>query len=265
MKMRRLQHCPPYREMNDVTANTILNVIESNAHAAKQSAITARVSQQNTMEDEEWQSAALGSRHMHNRVHQGKHSRHNRPFDVYQMFASYACKCATWEKSLQEQNTEQEVTLELYRLSPDGKSVVGEIYFPGMLKAAVVLAASRTTLDSAVKELERETSGNGNRKEQADAEEEEDEDEVDRFQQFEKNSFRAPKFWLQWNGVLEGSEEVISDRGYVVFSGNDCRKFKGTITCAAKGWKDVAISGHKVAGRKSSDVPINWNGRLCNY
>lgn len=250
--------------MYDVIAYVSPNDIESNTHSTKKDGNAALVLQRYTMEDDEWQSAAFGSRHMHNRVHQGKHSRRNRPFDVYQTFASYSCKCAAWEKSQEDQSAEREVTLELYRLNPGGEGIFGEIHFPGMLKAAVVLAASRTTLDTAVEELERDVSGEESRKDHADAEGEEDEDKIGRFQQFEKNSFRAPKFWLQWNGKLEGSEEFIGDRGYFVFSGNDCRKFKGTITCAAKGWKDVAISGHKVAGRKSSDIPINWNGRPCS-
>lgn len=221
------------------------------------------------MEDDEWQSAAFSSRHMHNRVHQGKHSRRNRPFDVYQTFGSYTCKCAAWERSDAARDAELQVTLELYRLTPNGEGVLGEIRFPGVLEAVVVLAASRKSLEATIDAIEEEEDGKvGGKKgggDDEDEEEEEEDEENARFDTFEKNSFRAPKFWLQWNGALEGTETASSDRGYVVFSGNDCRKFKGTITCGEKGWKDVAISGHKMVGRKSSDAPISWNGRACTW
>jgi hypothetical protein len=78
------------------------------------------------------------------------------------------------------------------------------------------------------------------------------------------NSFRYPKFWLQWNGVMmanatrEEPESRESGLGYVVFAQNDCRKFKATFNCGLLGWKDVAISGRKTAGRNESDVLVTW-------
>lgn len=216
--------------------------------------------------EEDWQSAAFSSRHMHNRVHQNKHSRRSRPFDVYHTFGSYTCKCAVWQKQHASQDTEQEVTLELYRLSPKGEGIIGEISFPGVLKATVILAASRASLDRTVREVEGEVEPEASVEDEgSDNRIQPDEEGAARFHTFEKNSFRAPKFFFHWNGIVEESDAAASDRGYVVFSGNECRKFKGTITCSAKGWKDAAISGHKIVSRKASDMPVNWNGSACDF
>ncbi|KAF1972069.1 hypothetical protein BU23DRAFT_590215 [Bimuria novae-zelandiae CBS 107.79] len=196
------------------------------------------------MDDEDWQSAAFNSRHMHNRVHQDKKSRRNRPFDVHKTLGSYKCKCVTWARSHAHRATGQEVTMELYRLTLNGEAIIGEICFPGMLKAAIVLAASRTSLDNTVRELVAHTEtedsagdNNGNDEEEGeeDEEDEELEEETTRFDTFEKNSLRAPRFWLRWNVALEGFEFATADSGYLVFSGDECRKFKGTITCSEKG------------------------------
>ncbi|KAF5552934.1 catalase [Fusarium mexicanum] len=75
---------------------------------------------------------------------------------------------------------------------------------------------------------------------------------------FEKNTFRQPKFWLSWRGkVLVKPESGVvpehhspldamqSGIGYIVFTGNKYQKFKGTITCDILGWDNVAITGWK--------------------
>ncbi|KAJ4351609.1 uncharacterized protein N0V89_006952 [Didymosphaeria variabile] len=226
--------------------------------------------------DDDWQTDVLTSRHMHNRVH-NRPNRRNRPFDIHKTFGSYTCKCAAGQGKQNQRNSQQEITLELYRLSPNGAGIVGEFKFPGVLEAAVILAASRASLDSTVNEVEAEAieddDGNDERDESQgddesdasdaeDPESERDSEDPARFRRFEKNSFRAPKFWLRWNGIVEGSEVVTTDMGYIVFSGADCRKFKGTITCGPLGWKDIAISGHKVAGRGASDVPVKWDKQI---
>ncbi|KAF2451774.1 hypothetical protein P171DRAFT_426233 [Karstenula rhodostoma CBS 690.94] len=231
--------------------------------------------------DDDWQAAAFGSRHMHNRV-QNKSSRGNRPFDVYKTFGSYVCKCAAWKTRDDNNDDEKDITLELYRLSSNGEGVLGEICFPRALDAAVVLSGSRASLSRTVQRMEVDSDEEDEEDEDIEEGEEKDEhgsdegatsdaeepmvdpdfeEEPERFRNFEKNSFRQPKFWIRWNGVTEGSEVVTSDMGYVVFSGTDCRKFKGTITCGPLGWKDVAISGRKISGRGFSDVPISWNGQ----
>lgn len=169
----------------------------------------------------------------------------------------------------------QDAVLELYRLTECGRGVVGEMSLPGCIRAAVLLAASRKSLQGIleglepVKEAEKddghEEKKSGEQKDGEDSEdeeEEESEEEPDRFETFEKNSFREPKFWLRWNGKLETpaveEEKAESGLGYIIFPSNDCRKFKGTLNCASLEWKDVAFSGHKIAPRSESDVPVAW-------
>jgi len=156
---------------------------------------------------DDWKEAALSSRHMHNRVHRsgrnhGGKSKRNRPFDVRKTFGSYVCKCALWEKmgtTVTGDNSEQPATLELYRLTPNREGIIGELDLPGALKATVVLAASRGSLHTIITQLDT-----GNREGNTVIEEEvkvtgndinlQAQHEPNRFQIFEKNSFRVPKF-----------------------------------------------------------------------
>jgi hypothetical protein len=218
---------------------------------------------------DDWQDAAFSSRHMHNN-RGGKSKRSN--FDVRKTFGSYELKCPAFLK-LEDVSPEQAASLELYRLTENGEGVVGQIAMPGALNAAVVLAASRESLRRTIDDMEEDSD------DEADEEEEDDDSVPDspsqtRFETFEKNSFRSPKFWLKWSGApisttstpsspkasrkAKENADVQTGLGYVVFSGNDCRKFKGTINCEAFGWKDVAITGHKIAARSESDVPVAW-------
>jgi hypothetical protein len=223
---------------------------------------------------DDWQDAAFSSRHMHNN-RGGKSKRSN--FDVRKTFGSYELKCPAFLK-LEDVSPEQNSSLELYRLTENGEGVIGEVALPGALNAAMVLAASRESLRRTVEDLEEDEN------DEDDKEDDDEEDENDsaptspsqsRFETFEKNSFRSPKFWLKWSGApisrtpttpsspkasrkVKENADVQTGLGYIVFSGNDCRKFKGTINCEAFGWKDVAITGHKIAARSESDVPVAW-------
>ncbi|KAG9663442.1 hypothetical protein KCU95_g9466, partial [Aureobasidium melanogenum] len=239
--------------------------------------------------DDSWQETAFTSRHMHNRQSRntsGKGSGSNsgkskrNTFDVRKTFGSYTIKCPAWHKlctSGDGTSSDQDAVLELFRLTQCGTGVVGEMSLPGVLRAAVLLAASRKSLQAILEslepvdpEIEIEAKENGQNEEQKPEEESdqgeqdsEDEPSPDRFETFEKNSFREPKFWLRWNGVLEsmaaaGDEKAESGLGYIIFPSNDCRKFKGTLNCASLQWKDVAFSGHKIAPRSESDIPVAW-------
>ncbi|EDU51161.1 hypothetical protein PtrSN002B_007804 [Pyrenophora tritici-repentis] len=215
---------------------------------------------------DDWQEAAFSNRHMHNRTGCGSKSKHSPIFDVRKTFASYSVKCPSWLKALDGSQNDNSASLELYRLTENGEGVVGELFLPGLLHASVILAGSRTSLRGIIASFE----ANG---EEADAVEEDDEEESDaepespektRFDTFEKNSFRSPKFWFRWSGSPTSSTgpkespSVESELGYIVFSGNDCRKFKGTINCASLGWKNVAISGQKLVSRSDSDARVTW-------
>jgi hypothetical protein len=215
---------------------------------------------------DDWQDAAFSSRHMHNRTQRGSKSKR---FDVRKTFGSYSIKCAAWQR-LDDVSSDASASCELYRLTENGEGVVGELALPGALRAAVVLAGSRESLRRTVEDME------GGDDEDGDEEEDDEESEElpkspmqARFETFEKNSFRSPKFWLRWSGTPNAQEDskgagssdaavLDTGLGYIVFSGNDCQKFKGTLNCAALSWKDVALVGHKIAGRSESDVPVAW-------
>ncbi|KAH6652229.1 hypothetical protein BKA67DRAFT_660993 [Truncatella angustata] len=239
---------------------------------------------------DDWQDEALSSRHMHNRVGKGggRSQRHGSRFNVRKSFGGFSVDCPTYTRACGSEGDMKSAgnpDLQLYRLTTDGQGVVGTLSLPGTLQAAVILAASRKSLQAIVssleaedpanddaEELEREGSSERDNNTDEDGDDQEHLDEADqlendRFKAFEKNSFRTPKFWLQWCGspippgsTIQDAESTTPETGlgYIVFSGNDCRKFSGTLNCSTLGWEDVAISGHKLASRSESDVPVVW-------
>ncbi|KAL5117315.1 hypothetical protein ACEQ8H_004760 [Pleosporales sp. CAS-2024a] len=236
---------------------------------------------------EDWQDAAFSSRHMHN--HGGTlQSKRSSTFDVRKTFGSYQIQCAAWQRLATtvgaSSSADKGAVLELYRLTENGEAVVGQLSLPAALEAAVVLAASRESLRRTVEALEEEE----NEEDEDEDEEEEEEEEEDslpssppptRFETFSKNSFRSPKFWLAWNGrptpqpprpqspkrvrtkkasANDSHVVVQTGLGYVVFAGHTCRRFKATLSCDLLGWKDVAMTGYKMAARSESDVAVVW-------
>lgn len=242
---------------------------------------------------DDWQESAFNSRHVHNRVGKssGKSGR-RAEFQVKKTFGKYEVKCPKASNLAADSSpAKTKPGLEIFCLSDDSRGLLGSLSLPGALEANIVLAGSRKVLEDLVCQLEErglsqddedDRSDNGsssstsaNDVRNADEEEEEEpsqrehEKERQRFQNFEKNSFRSPKFWFQWKGkVLSGSPSnqesttaptSQSGRGYLVFSGNDCRSFKGTISCEALGWKDVSISGWKQSTMNERDVVFEWS------
>jgi hypothetical protein len=185
----------------------------------------------------------------------------------------------------------------------------------GRFRAAIFLAGSRKLLSSIVRDADEDVNDaeddvNGGKDARSHGAQSEDEgadadanevdsedDEVgevegreitasdrfvnDRIQAFAKNSFRQPKFWLQWQGEIEWKDEsgsndtdakhqtvegvaktanAVRERnmGYIIFQDNKCDVFNGTMSCATLGWKDMEISGRK---RISSATPplFVWN------
>ncbi|EUC34493.1 hypothetical protein COCCADRAFT_93319 [Bipolaris zeicola 26-R-13] len=223
--------------------------------------------------DDDWQDAAFSSRHMHNRRGSSGKSKHSSAFDVRKTFASYSVKCPAWQKALAtdgDAQSDQEASLELYRLTESGEGIVGELLLPGVLRSSVILAGSRDSLRRTIADLEsgEDASEEDDQEGQGDTSSntEPESPAKTRFDTFEKNSFRSPKFWFRWSGVPHGASHSTSkengsfesDLGYLVFSGNDCRKFKGTINCASLKWKNVAITGHKMIARSESDTQVTW-------
>lgn len=235
----------------------------------------------------EWQEAALSSRHMHNRV--GKHGRgkcgkSGGAFDVRKAFGTYEIKCPFAAKlAPTEAGNTQPAKLEIYTLNNDGNALLAELYLPHVLHASVLLTGSRKTMNSVLSNLETDTEGRGegievenpvaptfpdpdtNGEGEHEQELQTEEDPANRrVQEFEKNSFRSPKFWLRWQGQLFTSStaqplpDFSTDSGYVIFSGNNCDKFQGTISCKHLGWDNVKISGWKTASRTSRNFAVVW-------
>lgn len=133
------------------------------------------------------------------------------------------------------------------------------------------------------------TNGYHRRDETPSSDEDEDEDDDDeeedsdddgsrearqrrRFAKFEKNSFRQPKFWFRWQGNVVDEEDLptaleqagvsggskVHGSGYVVFSGNDCKRFQGTLTSEHLGWNNVKMTGFKTKPQPERDFEIQW-------
>ncbi|EFQ25751.1 catalase [Colletotrichum graminicola] len=255
---------------------------------------------------DDWQEAAFTRRHVHNSSRKSKAG--GGAFEVKKTFGNYEIKCSNATKTSSElgksKRNAASPTLDVFRLSEDGKGLLGYLTLPGVLEASVILTGSRKVLEHLVSQFENEQGSeidldNDENKEsydrgqdgsvhdsthqaedhlesddQENADESGDEHQKDneciRFQQFEKNSFRSPKFWFQWKGQVTTSSatpdghatethKLDSGRGYIVFSGNDCRSFKATITCDALNWKDVSLSGWKQVSMSERDVPFAWS------
>ncbi|KAI0399304.1 catalase [Xylaria palmicola] len=149
--------------------------------------------------DEDWQEAAFTSRHVHNCVNRGGgkgregKGKSKAAFDVRKTFGTYS-------------------------LDATGTRLISELRVPGVIEAALVMAGSRKALRNVVKSLEEDESAEGEDAETAAHREDhtsvEDGDSEgsgemeggyaseeagnQRFRNFEKNSFRVPKFWLAW-------------------------------------------------------------------
>ncbi|KAL4731805.1 hypothetical protein ACLX1H_000797 [Fusarium chlamydosporum] len=188
--------------------------------------------------------------------------------------------------------------LTIQRFTADEHGLVGTIHLPGVLDADIHMSGSRKKLQEIVDaeyasgEDESESDEDANTGRNCHDESEsiaadnsvdltqpsdisvhncfaetsevtaEEDRQQSRFDKFEKNTFRQPKFWLFWRGNVlaaqgniapttavalsdTSSDGTHSGMGYVVFSSNRYDKFKGTISCDFLGWKDVAISGRK--------------------
>ncbi|KAJ0158652.1 hypothetical protein CTA2_11139 [Colletotrichum tanaceti] len=275
----------------------------------------------------DWQEAAFATRHLHNRASKSKAGGGGGgAFEVRRTLGRYDVKCPSASRAGPPEPSGKKgkrtaaaarPTLDIFRLSDDGRGLLGELVLPGALEASIILTGSRKTLEDLIsqfeegEEEEEEEDGEGEEElgtNQEDDrvhngghgeavpngnchfedEDEEDEDEKDtsgreesneddpdkerrRFQAFEKNSFRSPKFWFQWKGRTmtpsppppddrgAAAGRVETGRGYVVFSGNDCRSFRGTITCDPLGWKDASMSGWKEVSMSERDVAFVWS------
>lgn len=134
----------------------------------------------------------------------------------------------------------------------------------GSRKSLAVVIAK---LESQISSTAGETEGVGKDEDEDDSEGETNSDqEVETTHDelrptFEKNSFRNPKFWLRFKSPTNPSD---IGTGYLVFSGNDCRRFKGTLSSELREWDNIAISGWKAVGMSERDISFQWgqNGEV---
>ncbi|KAJ3528562.1 hypothetical protein NM208_g10148 [Fusarium decemcellulare] len=246
----------------------------------------------------DWESEFLTTRHVHNRKtrHGLGSSGASNAFDVRKTFGSYDLKCPVAE-TYRRQNKPEEIQdkssrrqkraplgprLEIYRLTDNEDGLLGELIIPGILQATATMAGSRKQLRELIEgrrqdegELREDIPGEPLTTEELGDEEATSstryqEKQRNRFQKFEKNSFRQPKFWLHWHGSVLAPSSALdecqstdspengdqSGMGYLVFSGNKCRDFKGTMSCELLGWKDIKLEGRKRGDMKERDVTL---------
>ncbi|KAF2768389.1 hypothetical protein EJ03DRAFT_328418 [Teratosphaeria nubilosa] len=172
--------------------------------------------------------------------------------------------------------------MDIHELTPGEDGLVGTFCIEEKLSGILVLAGSRKGLASIVEDLESAASS-GDEDQSSSTDEAEsltdeeasprippssleiEDDRINRrAQAFEKNSFRNPKFWLRWQGRVrdpeagdEAKDALDSDKGYLIFSSNDCERFEGTISCSRLDWDNVKLQGWKIHSR-ATPCPLSW-------
>lgn len=170
----------------------------------------------------------------------------------------------------------------IHGLTPNEDGLIATLDLKPSISGVAVLAGSRKALKRIVEDFEAEEEED--EEDEEDEEEDQNEDEVDNpdgddndttnpqtddegdeslppesaeertnrlTKTFEKNSFRNPKFWMRWKGHVHtpNSETVETqletNMAYIVFSGNDCGSWEGTLSCKALGWKNKQLRGHR--------------------
>ncbi|KAG9254466.1 uncharacterized protein F5Z01DRAFT_655367 [Emericellopsis atlantica] len=230
--------------------------------------------------DADWQAEHFSAR----RIGHGKKAKgtaNTRAFDPRRSFGVYQLQCPALAKVAQGSTADvsrARDTLEIHGLV-DGRddALMCTLSVAGLVQGVAVLAGSRKVLGYVVRELEEEeqedeaeSSAGEDVDEDMSSIERADERERRRYQAFEKNSFRSPKFWMRWRAVIhtvasdKGTSEAGGERqtvevdgGYVVFSGSDCSGFQGTISCACLGLENVKITGAKVVS-KATECRLGW-------
>lgn len=231
-----------------------------------------RIDPNSPIMDQDWHETILTQKRIPHRLSKSHSKASSSTFDVRKLFGRHQITCSAAKPPSapsKKKKKKDEANLEVYRLSDDGQGVLGELHLPGVLTCEVVMGGSRKSLAGVIAKLESqtpsapgETAGQGKGDEDADGSEDEAESdqEVETTHDeprptFEKNSFRNPKFWLRFKSPTNPGD---IGTGYLVFSGNDCRRFKGTLSSELREWDNVAISGWKAVGMSERDVLFQW-------
>ncbi|OQO11739.1 hypothetical protein B0A48_03466 [Cryoendolithus antarcticus] len=243
---------------------------------------------------DDWQDTAFSNRHVHNRIGKqgrGKGGKANGAFNVQRTLGTYEVKCAAAAKVLRSAASDSQGlgSLEIYTLNDLGNALIGELNMPGVLNGTVLMAGSRKTMKIAIEHLraegseseESEVDGAATHDGSLDRPKVDNDDDQgfgagsddiddestshDHFDEFEKNSFRSPKFWLKWQGQVTAQvdddgviDETVTDSGYLVFSGNTCERFNGTLSCSKLDWHNVKITGFKLRSKPARDFDVQW-------
>lgn len=207
-------------------------------------------------------------------------------FDPLRAVGVYEVKVGSTKSKRHQDETDARPAsnLTIHSLSPDETGLIASFDINGALIGMCVLAGSRRGVKKIVAELEKgeseeESEGEADDESATVADDDEDDEEVDtaemkprsameeeddrinrRAKAFEKNSFRNPKFWMHWRAHVKGTDNTQvneSNVGYIVFSGNDCTTFDGTISSEVLGWDNMRIKAHKVKSHAGA-CPVEW-------
>lgn len=232
--------------------------------------------------ENDWQDTVMKHRHNHNRIaKKDRSSKGGGGFDARKTLGSFKIECRSYTKMIKGDQS-REPTFEIFGFTKDGQGLTGQIDFPGVLRASIIFAGSRRTLNKIISSLEQATKDEDDITHEDQVEDEDDigdnadDHDVDAIgeekkQNFEKNSFRSPKFWIRWQGELlnpasfpssNGDDAIEMNSGYIVFSGNDCRKFSGTLSSKKLGWDNAAFNGWKIKSMTERDVEP-WSTNPC--
>jgi hypothetical protein len=160
--------------------------------------------------------------------------------------------------------------LEIHELTEGNDAFLGTFSFAGKAQGMCVLAGSRKGLAKVVQFLEitEEVDDAYGDEEVEDASHQhkttlelEDEKQAKTTDAFEKNTFRSPKFWMTWHSsstVDKSTDSDVKRSAYLVFTGNDCQRFEGTISSSALDWDNLKIQGRKIHSR-ASPCPLRWS------
>lgn len=223
------------------------------------------------------------------------------------MTASKTRRSSSSSSSKGKGSGSKDVVLDIYRLTDDQDGLLGALRCPGVFVATVVFAGSRkglwkithglggddlvssTTLLatngslSTAKEEDKKDDGDQEETSSSEDDDDDDDEEADgpssrearqrrRVANFEKNSFRQPKFWFRWQGHVVDQDDLppplaglgvaggskVHGSGYVVFSGNDCKRFQGTLTSEQLAWNNARMTGFKTKPQPERDFEIQW-------
>lgn len=207
-------------------------------------------------------SDILNSRHFSHSSASKKGGR-RQAFDPLAAVGSYEILC---KADGSDSNAPSLMTI--HGLNEDDSALIVSFAIGKAVEAMAILAGSRKVMKQIVDELESEPdqcSSLGEEEivgvENQESEEEEEDLGKRRADNFEKNSFRNPKFWMCWRGTVRKDKDDTpigeKNMGYLVWKSNRCEQFEGTISCDTLGWRNVKLKGHRIR-KGAAECHLHW-------